>query len=226
MFELTERENEIIGILVKLAESKLDFVVVGGYGVSAYRHRFSVDADLVIRKGDLRGFEEILKGNGYRKTIARALENMYSPEFVRYEKAQPKVSVDLLIEGVGVRQTGASFGFDFIFGNSEKRKIQGSEKSAEANVPRKEILIILKLHSGRLTDLRDVAALSFGLDLDFVRKHIFRGNIQTLKENARKLESLLERPEFQDSFKGVFMEKSYGIDSKEIRKLLADVITV
>jgi hypothetical protein len=220
MFDLVERENEIFRILEKLSGIGLEFSVIGGYGVSAYRHRFSIDADIVIRKEDKGRFEAVLRENGYRKTIHSALENIYSSEFERFEKASPKACVDLLIGGLGVRQTGASFGFDFIFGNSEKKEIQGSERSVICSVPRKEILIILKLHSGRLTDTRDVAALSFGLDLEFVRKHIFRGNIQTLNENARKLESLLEKPEFQDSFRGVFMEKSYRIDTEEIRKLV------
>jgi hypothetical protein len=220
MFDLVVRENEIIRVLERLSEAGLEFSVIGGYGVSAYRHRFSIDADIVIRKEDKERFEAVLREDGYRKTIHTSLENVYSSAFERFEKSEPKACVDLLIGGIGVRQTGAAFGFDFIFENSEKREIQGSEKSAVVPVPKKEVLIILKLHSGRLTDLRDVAALSFSLDLEFVRKHIFRGNIQTLKENVRKLESLLGKHEFQDSFKGVFMEKSYRIDMGEIRKLV------
>ena len=220
MFELMERENEIIDMLMKLSEVGLDFVVVGGYGVSAYRHRFSVDADLIIRKDNLKTFENVLRENGYRRTISRIMENIYSSEFVRYEKSQPKVSIDLLIGGLGVRQTEAAFSYDFIFSNSEKREIEGSEKIMEAIVPRREVLIIMKLHSGRLTDFRDVAALCFGLDFGFIKKHLFRGNIKTLKENIEKFGILLEKPEFQDSFKGVFMEKSYRIDIEEIRKLI------
>ena len=106
-----------------------------------------------------------------------------------------------------------------IFSNSEKRKIEGSEKSVEVHVPKREVLIILKLHSGRLTDLRDVAALSFGLDIAFIKKHLLRGDAAALKENMRKLESITVKQEFQDSFKGIFMEKAYRIDVKEIRKL-------
>lgn len=219
MYELIERENEIIRMLELLAKSGLDFVVIGGYGVSAYRHRFSIDADLVIRKEDFGKFESQLKESGYRKTISAVLENAYNSEFARYEKAKPRVSMDLLIGSVGVRQTGAAFGFDFIFSNSEKRKIEGGEKSVEAHVPKREVLIMLKLHSGRLTDLRDVAALSFDLDIGFIKKHIFRGDTAALKGNMRKLESIMVKQEFQDSFKGVFMEKAYRIDMKEIRKL-------
>jgi hypothetical protein len=219
MLDLVMRENEIIRILEKLSEPDLKFAVIGGYGVSAYRHRFSIDADIVIRNEDKERFESVLRENGYRKTIHTSLENVYSSEFERFEKSEPKACVDLLIGGIGVRQTGAAFGFDFIFGNSEKTEIQGSERSVDAHVPRKEVLIILKLHSGRLTDLRDVAALSFELDFDFIRKHLFRGDIKILKENMKHLESLIEKQDFQDSFKGVFMEKSYKIDVQEIRRI-------
>jgi hypothetical protein len=219
MYDLVKRENEIIGILEKLAARGLDFAVIGGYGVSAYRHRFSIDADIVIRKNDREKFEGILRENGYRKTIHSALENIYSSEFERFEKAEPKACVDLLIGGIGVRQTDTSFGFDFIFGNSDKKEIQGSDRSVTCTIPIKELLIILKLHSGRLTDLRDVAALCFGLDFEFIKKHLFRGNAKTLKENMGKLDSLIDKQEFQDSFKGVFMEKEYKINVPEIKKL-------
>ena len=219
MYDLVKRENEIIGMLEKLVASRLDFAVIGGYGVSAYRHRFSVDADIVIRKEDAEKFQNILRESGYRKTISRVLENTYSSEFVRYEKSQPNVNMDLLIGGIGVRQTGTSFGFDFIFGNSGKKEIEGSERSVTCMVPIKELLIILKLHSGRLTDLRDVAALCFGLDFEFIKKHLFRGNVKTLNENMGKLDSLIDKQEFQDSFKGVFMEKEYKINVPEIKKL-------
>ncbi len=220
MFNPLERENEILDTLNLLAENGLDFVVVGGYAVSAYRHRFSVDADIVIRKMDLEKFENILKTRGYSKTISKQLENPYSSEFVRYEKADLKVSIDLLVGGLGCRQTGAAFSFDFLYQKSIKKEIEGIERTTKTNVPVKEILVILKLHSGRLTDLRDVAALCFNLDIDFIQKNIFRGNRKVLERNMEKLTSLIENPNFQDSFKGVFMEKSYKLNIPEIRKLV------
>lgn len=220
MLDPVERENEIIEMLRKIADSDLEFVIVGGYAVSAFRHRFSIDADIVVRKADVKNFEKILKENGYKKTISMQLENLYSSEFVRYEKKELKVSIDLLICGLGARQTGAAFSFDFLFENSNEMEIEGIEKAVKARVPKKEILIILKLHSGRLTDLRDVAALSFTLDMDIIRDNLFRGDRTVLKRNIERLETLLKKPEFQDSFKGVFMEKNYKIKPDEIRKLI------
>ena len=49
MEELIKKENEIFDILQKFIEEKLDFIIVGGYAVSSFKHRFSVDADIVIK---------------------------------------------------------------------------------------------------------------------------------------------------------------------------------
>lgn len=219
MLDPIERENEIMDTLGELASSGLDFVIIGGYAVSAYRHRFSVDADIVIRKENLPKFEDIVRRRGYRKTTEKSLDNDYSSEAVRYEKAQPKAFVDILIGGVGVRQTGASFGYDFVLKNSSIRTIEGSEKSVKLRVADREMLIVMKLHSGRPGDLRDVAALAFSLDFGRIKQAIFRGDIKTLKKNMGQLGQLVEKQEFRDSFKGVFMEKNYRIDPAEIRKL-------
>jgi hypothetical protein len=81
------------------------------------------------------------------------------------------------VEGLDVRQTGAVFGFEFLRKNSTKKKIQGIQKDIILNVPRKEILIILKLHSGRLTDFRDVAGLCVDIDLKLIKKYLFRGRV-------------------------------------------------
>ena len=49
-----EREKEIIKTIRAMNEAELDFIVVGGYAVSALaRHRFSVDCDIVISKRKL-----------------------------------------------------------------------------------------------------------------------------------------------------------------------------
>lgn len=219
MYDPVARENEIMDTLREFADSGLEFVVVGGYAVSAFRHRFSIDADIVIRKGDRGKFEQILHERNYRKAFSTQLENICSSEFVRYENSGLKVNIDLLIGGLGVRQTGAAFSFEFLWDNSAKKLIEGTDKAVKTHVPSREILIVLKLHSGRLTDLRDVAALSFDLNLNVIRKNLFIGNQSVLKKNMEKLKALTEKPEFRDSFKGVFMEKGYRINPNEINKL-------
>ena len=218
--EYIERENTIFEILHALIGAGLDFVIVGGYAISAYKHRFSVDADVVLRSEDKVKFEEALKKKGLVKTIAKDLNHAYAPEFVRYElKTKLPVSIDLLIGGIGSRTTDASFNFDQLKEHSEKKKIIGTEKEVIALVPKREVLIVLKLHSGRLTDFRDIAALAKDIDLELIESMIWRGKIDVVKGNIKKLISLLDKKEFMDSFKGVFMEKKYDLDVKEIKKL-------
>ncbi|MFH1585546.1 MAG: hypothetical protein ABIB79_02165 [archaeon] len=222
MFELINRENKIFYILQEFIDAKLGFIIIGGYAISSYKHRFSVDVDLVIKKEDKKKFEEVLINNKFKKTIDKELEQVYSPEFIRYEaKEKLPVSVDLLINGVGSRTTDASWSFEQLKERSKVRKIIGIEKEILARVPDREILIVLKLHSGRLTDFRDIVALCKNLDLKFIKKLIWIGKISVVKQNIKKLLSLLEEKGFIDSFKGVFIEKRYDVDLDEVKRLKA-----
>ena len=220
MFDLVEREVEIIEVLNGFTENNLDFIVVGGYAVSAYKRRFSIDADVVIKKEDRAKFEDILKKRGYRKGTARRLEDAYSSEYARYDKPELRTGVDLLIGGIVSRQTGASFGIDLLWSNSDVMEIRGSMRAVNARVPNREMLIAMKLHSGRLTDFRDVIALAYNLDIDKIRRIISRGDRDVLKRHIKSLGEMAGKQDFQDSFKGVFQEKNYRIDMGEVKKLL------
>ena len=223
--EFIKRENKIFETLQELIKNKIDFIVVGGYGVSSYKHRFSVDADLIIKKEDKPKIEEILKNNEFVKTIVKNLDYVYAPQFIRYEtKEKPKVSVDLLIDGIGSRGTNASFSFNEVKKYSKNRKITGTEKEVSCLVPDKEILIIFKLHAGRLTDLRDIVALSKNINIDLIKSLIFRGDKKLIRKNIEKLFSLINDKGFMDSFKGVFIEKKYDVDLKSLN-MLKHVIT-
>ena len=217
MEELIKKENEIFVILQKLIDSGMDFIIVGGYAVSSFKHRFSVDADIVIKLEDLQRFEGVLRKEGFKKTITKELENVYSSKFIRYEKE--KASVDLLIGALASRSTNASFSYDLIFSNSIKRKIIGIEKEIFARIPIKELLIVTKIHSGRLTDFRDIAALARDTNLDLIRKFLFIGDLKIVNENLQKLNRVVNDKNFVDSFKGVFVEKKFDIDLKQVEKI-------
>ena len=58
---LLEREQEVMRILNLFLEEKLDFVVVGGYAISTYKKRFSIDLDIVVKEENLDKFEKINK---------------------------------------------------------------------------------------------------------------------------------------------------------------------
>ncbi|MAF36766.1 hypothetical protein CL622_06635 [archaeon] len=212
-----QRENIIFEMLQLFIDNGLDFILIGGYAVSAYKHRFSVDADIVIRKEDLKKFEEILKQKKFKKTISKELDNLYSTEFIRYEiKDELTVSFDLMIGGMGIRQTDSSLSFDTIDKGSSKKTIKGIEKEIRVRTPSRELLIVMKLQAGRLTDFRDIVALSQDINIAEIKEHLKNTDQKILKKHITYLLSLLDKKDFIDSFKGVFMEKKFDIDLKNI----------
>lgn len=217
MEQLIKKENSIFDILQKFTGQGFEFVVVGGYAVSSYRHRFSVDADLVIQEKDLEKFELFLKKEGFSQTISKELNNVYSSKFKRYEKEN--ASVDIMIGALASKQTGASFSYKLLIDNSSNRRIIGIEKEIMVKVPSKELLIATKIHSGRLTDFRDVAALAKDSNLEKIRSILFIGKSEELQKNLKELNKAVNDPKFLDSFKGVFMEKKFDIDLKKVKEI-------
>jgi len=217
MEELIKKENDIFEILQRFIDADLEFIIVGGYAVSAFKHRFSVDADIIVRSEGLSDFEKILKKRGFKKTITKQLENNYSSKFIRYEKEQ--ASVDILVDALASRTTNASFSYELISNNSVKKRIIGIEKEVIARIPVKELLIATKLHSGRLTDFRDIAALAKDVDLELIKKFLFIGNLKVLGENLSKLHKVVNDKNFIDSFKGVFVEKKFDIDFEQVKRI-------
>ncbi|HIH17682.1 MAG TPA: nucleotidyltransferase family protein [Nanoarchaeota archaeon] len=215
--DLLKRENQIFDILQKFNDKELEFVVVGGYAVSAFKHRFSVDADVVIKDSSLERFKTLLEKEGFKEAFGKELTGIYSPEFKRYEK--DKVFVDLMVNALVSRTTDAAWSFDLLHKNSVKRKIIGIEKEVTASVPIKELLIAFKIHSGRLTDFRDVAALAKDIDLEKVSAFLFRGDIKAININLKKLNTTVHDKNFVDSFKGVFLEKKFDIDFSQVEKI-------
>jgi hypothetical protein len=201
-----DRENEIFEVLQEFEDEGLEFVVVGGYGVSAYQHRFSVDADIVIRKEDLDRFVEILKDKGFEEEDNRELD-VYGGRYVAYVKDKElPVTIDLLVDKLKCRQTDASWSYKHFREHSVEKIIDGSEESVKVRVPEKELLMAVKLHSGWRTDARDIVALADDIDQEQVLKHLDRGDHEKLQEILEKIDERIRSEEFEDSFKGVFSQ--------------------
>jgi len=216
MSGFVDRENEIFDVLQAFKSEDLDFVVVGGYGVSAYQHRFSVDADLVIQSKDLDRFVEVLDKKGFKKDTDRDL--VYSGRYLAYVKDQElPVTIDVLVDELQCRQTDASWSYNHFQENSVEKEIEGSEESVRVRVPTEELLIAVKLHSGRLTDTRDVVALIDNADLDEVERHINRGDQKLLRKGLENINQSVSDSDFEDSFKGVFSQGT--LPEQQIQKL-------
>lgn len=217
MEELIKKEKGIFDILQKFIDTKLDFIIVGGYAVSAFKHRFSIDADIVVQSKDMEKFETIVIKENFKKTKEKELENIYSSKFVRYEKEA--ASVDFLIDAVAARATGASFSYHLLSDNSTQKKIIGIEKEIFARVPTKELIIAMKVHSGRLTDFRDIAALAKGTSLAKIKRFLLIGDLEVLNDHLNNLAAVVKNKNFINSFKGVFVEKKFDVDMKQVEQI-------
>lgn len=217
-----ERENEIFRILDKLTREGVDFILIGGYAVSAYQRRFSVDADIVVKEEQLELIRTILKKNGFEHYKSRTLENVYNGKFEAFiMKSDLPITVDMLINAVSSRQTDASWSFEVFKKNSEEKEIKGIEKSITTKIPIKELLIATKIHACRLTDVRDVVAICNDTNVDKIIEFSKRGEFNKLRENIRRFDEIIHNKKFIDSFKGVFSLEKLSIKNiKDSEKII------
>ena len=207
--KIEERERACLELLQKLPE---DYVLIGGYAVSAFEFpRFSVDLDVVVSEKDFNRFTNILKNESFsRVKQADDFASTYKGRFVCFRKMVETlpVSVDLLVGMVQSRQTDAAYSFNYIWKNSETREVTGFgvKASAEARVVDREMLMALKINSMRMADQRDIIALCSGeVDTGKVAEHLKRVSVEKIRNQLKKLLSFLEDPKSRDSLKGVFV---------------------
>ncbi len=210
MFDMKflKRETDILKALKTLVETKLDFVVVGGFAVSGLtRHRFSVDCDVVVARRELEKLERILEREGFTKHVERAgFDEVYGGEFISYKKEVEELPVtfDLLVGSLVCRATDAAWSFDYIKKHSIQANIAGIETSVTCRVPEKELLIALKIHSARKADIRDVVMLRERADFERVLKHLRKGREEAVRDQIIRVIQALKDPRLVDSLKGVF----------------------
>ena len=219
---LLEREKEVLRLIELFEENNLKFIVVGGYAISTYKKRFSVDLDAVVQQSDLLKFENLLSKEGYTVSYEKNIALLYGENFKRFIKKinNLPVNVDLLINGLVSRTTDATWSFENINKNSLKRKLD----NLEFLTPTKELLVSMKVHSGRLSDTRDIVAL-MPCHKEKLKEFLLRGNMNKLKTSIKKQALFLQKPQFDDSFKGIFGIQAYN--PKEIesaKKLFSDLL--
>ncbi len=195
--DLTAREAEVIRIISVLRSHSNKFVVIGGYAVSALgSHRFSVDCDVVVSEKELNSFERILAKEGYKKEKASGwLKEIHGAKTVRYVKVivGRRVSVELYVNGVLCRDTGGEWSHELLLQNSVEANVVGVTDSTLSVVPKRELLIAMKLHPARDTDLRDIVMLGEEADWTEVANFASTGMrnkiIRQLDSAIRRIES-------------------------------------
>jgi hypothetical protein len=203
-----ERENEILKTVRTMVDAGLDFVVVGGYAVSALaRHRFSVDCDIVVPRAKIEDFDTILRKAGFSKDVEKAgFDEIYAGEFMSYKKSVSDlpVKVDVLVQSLVCKATEAAWSFEYVRKNSTEANILGMEGSVMCRIPEKELLIAFKIHSARRADVRDIVMLVENADPKKITNHLKRGNLTAAKEQIGRVISMLEDENLVNSLKGVF----------------------
>ena len=214
--EFVKRGNEILRVLKRLTEEKMDLIVVGGYAVSGLsKHRFSADCDIVVPKRELKRLEKVLEEEEFEKHVRRTgFDEMYAGEFVSYRKEVNglPVTFDLLVGSLVCRATGAAWSFDYVKKGSIEANIAGIETSVICRIPEKELLIAFKIHSARRADIRDIVMLREDANLEKVLKHTRKGREEAVKEQIQGIIEALKDPKLVDSLKGVF---ALSIDVKK-----------
>lgn len=227
--DLESRETEIIRMLSLLPKG---FVVIGGYAVSALSiHRFSVDCDIVISRKDAKEFADSVRKEGYKKgKSTKGFDETYQSEVEIYMKSVggARVSMDLFINGVTSRKTKASWSYEYIRDNLTDAIVSGPRNSAGIAVPAKELLMAMKIHSGRDVDMRDIVMLSEGVDWNVVLRHATRGEKGVLVKQLTDMIGRMDEKQFAQSLRATFglrrgIEPLISECSKNLSKLRAKI---
>lgn len=212
------RSEALIEVLQELAQSDTAFVLVGGYAVSQFETRFSTDLDLVIAPDDYEDAVAFLNDRDFKRTADVTVppdETIYNREIELFERTTGlphPVGVDLLVNGLGCRQTEAEWSFDYLYEHSTEMTIAGGTRSTTARTVDGEVLVAAKLHSARKTDLADVLAAVPEIDFDEVASHLHRGNEEALQSQLSDAHDFITEGGLDHRFKSLFGQSSASAD--------------
>jgi len=216
-----DRSEALIRVLEELERSDIGFVLVGGYAISQFEPRFSTDLDVVIAPEEYDDLVALLEARGFERTAELEVppeETRYNREinvFERTDGLPHPVGVDILVNGLGCRQTEAEWSFEYLHRHSTETMISGGTRSTTARVADGELLVAAKLHSGRKTDLADVLAAVPSVDLDTVETHLHRGDAAALRSQLSEATEFIEGGGLDHRFKSMFGQSSASTDDIE-----------
>jgi len=232
------REEEISRIIEQLSKQTDGFenpkiVMIGGYALRAFTSlsRYTRDCDFVLKKSDGWNLDKIQKLLP-KDLSTEVFEKRDSYGFLRCIKllrVGVKISLDF-VEGEVRGRTEEQIFFinEEFLQKTKKVRIPIAEKTAEIYVPDYADYLILKLMSGRPSDVRDIATLVWknGIPDDLkgrARKALAHHEI--LERNMKPIIDDISDKRFLDSWKGTFVtseftEKIKGEVLKELKKLL------
>lgn len=216
------RSDALVDVLRELGEGDLEYVLVGGYAVSVFNARFSTDLDIVVAPDSKGRFSDFLEDRGFEEADSHAKQWFYDTEVIEYQKRlapQQPIGFDLLVNGLGCRQTEAQWSFDYLHDHSRSREVTGGTTTTTARVIDGAILVAAKLHSGRETDLRDVLAVAEEIDIETVTSHLHRGDADALREQLERAIQILDSEDLKHGYRSDF--GSTAISTETVSSLRA-----
>lgn len=217
-----ERSEALIDVLQELEQSDIGFVLVGGYAISQFETRFSTDLDLVIAPDDYETVVAFLEARNFERMENLEVppeETIYNREIELFERTDGlphPVGVDLLVNGLGCRQTEAEWSFEYLCEHSTETTISGGTRSTTARAADGAVLVAAKLHSARKTDLADVLAAVPEIDLDAVEHHLHRGDDAELRSQLDDARAFIEEGGLDHRFKSMFGQASASADDVDV----------
>lgn len=212
---LPEREDELLTTLEAITDAELPYVLVGGWAVTAFNQRFSTDVDLVVPESALDDYDSFLVDHEYERTNEYDTSALYEGHFIEYAKDVGNlVSVELLVNALRCRQTDAEWSYRYLDQHSKPATV-GRTLTVDTRIPETELLLAIKLHSGRLTDARDVVAAATNAEFDRVETHLHRGDSVALNTQLGRIIDQLADDSFADAFKGEFQQNVLPEDDIE-----------
>lgn len=222
------RSNALVDLLEAVNENDLDYVLVGGYAVSSFNTRFSTDLDIVVMSEEKDAFVAFLEARAFEETESHEKAWVYDTEVIEYEKRlapQQPIGFDLLVNGLGCRQTTAQWSFDYLAKHTAEREVSGGTRTTTARVLQGAVLAAVKLHSARETDLRDVVAIAQEIDLDTVTSHLYRGDEDALREQLQCGLDILDSEGLEHGYRSDFGASAVSSETvTELRAYLSEQI--
>ncbi len=227
--KLIAREAEVMKLLGIIHGANRAYTLIGGYAVDAYSPlpRYSVDLDIVTARPEAEQYSSLFEKNGFGDEGSLYNNELEGLETRRFAKpiGEEHVFIDLLVDRVRCRQTEAVWKADEVGRASSELRVIGVNGSVLSNVTSREMLISLKLHSGRGPDLRDVVMLAADADWAVVKTLSDRGAGPKLIDQLEHAIKVLSEAGFEDRFKAYFGSRHdeknrVAIASAKIRDLL------
>jgi hypothetical protein len=229
---LTVRETEVIRILRVMTEATDGFVLIGGYAVNAYgQHRFSVDCDLATNLDNTPVIDTALLREGYELWKGRFRPPIgVTMKVYRKSVAGLPVSVDLFVNTVVSRRTRGTWTYKFIQENSVEAIVVGATDSTPSRVAHRNLLVAMKLHSGRTQDFADVVMLSERVDWEAVARYSACGSRELLMEQVDSAIKEISSTRFVSDVKSSFamrkdpalLIKRASLGLRTVRTLVAE----